>query len=345
MKKGKIYHSHEIYEEAAKHYGLTICYFTLSHIKNQTSIMALKKNNKSKGFMEEMVKIPKVVCNRVSLKKKRTREKLEYLLESGSQVFNAIPFQNGKDKINRLLEKELDLIDYLPKTLTGTIQNLEMMMDHYDSLFIKPVFSSLGKGIMYLEKQAEGSWILYERKKAKQKWKETHFTNKLPKKLKDSFRKRSFIIQEKIPLATYKKRPFDLRVIVQKNSNGDWDITGIIGKLAPQDEFITNVDQGGVIGTLKDYTSNLEASYSDILKNISILSLKIAEVLESHYQHIGDLGLDIGLTTTGKPYFIECNLRGQYAGLREYKKMKSLWKEIHFTLIGYSSYLLNKNKI
>jgi glutathione synthase/RimK-type ligase-like ATP-grasp enzyme len=334
MKKGQTYRSHKIHEKAAKYYGFTICYFTLTHIKNKTNIKVLKKHHISNIYIEEIVGIPKVVCNRVTLRRKRTRKKLKFLIDSGSKVFNYIPFKNGKDRLNKLLENEPVLADHLPKTLTGSIQKLKMMMSQYESLVIKPVFSSLGKGIMFLEKQPGGSWILYDRREQIQKWREIHFTDEIPKIIENLFKKRSFIIQEKIPLASYYNRPFDLRVIVQKNSKGDWDITGLFPKVAPQ----RGIGQGEAVSKLEDFDSTIKANYLKIKK----FSLKVAEVLETYYQHIGDLGLDIGLTDTGKLYFIECNFRGQYGSLRKYKK--SLWEKIHFTLIGYSHYLLNINK-
>lgn len=49
-----------------------------------------------------------------------------------------------------------------------------------------------------------------------------------------------------IALATYKGRPYDLRVSVQRGTTGKWQVTGVVGKVAGAGRHVTNVAKGKV---------------------------------------------------------------------------------------------------
>jgi hypothetical protein len=69
--------------------------------------------------------------------------------------------------------------------------------------------------------------------------------NSLELELQDS----SFVIQRGIHLLRHNKRLFDLRIMVRKNLEGQWETTGIIGRLGHPAKIVTNVCKGGVSKT------------------------------------------------------------------------------------------------
>jgi glutathione synthase/RimK-type ligase-like ATP-grasp enzyme len=340
IKKGIVSASYQQFELAADTYGLIICFLTTNSLKDSNEVHILIKDKASNAYTERTAFIPKVIYNRVSLRNKKIRKILNYFIQTGSNVFNVTPIRNSKYFVNKLLEKEPHIVDHLPKTVVGSKNNLQMLMKQYDSLFIKPCYSSVGKGIMYLEKHNDLEWFFYERSPFKNSWEKSIFTNQEKTKLGHLFQHRSFIIQEKIPLATYKNRPFDVRVIVQKNTTGNWHITGMVAKLAPKDQLITNVGRGGEIGDLQQYLFGENPSYLEVEEKINTLAIDVALALEKNWPHIADLGLDIGVNEKGKPFFIECNLRGRYGSFKKQKDLNPLWKNIHHTPISYAEYLL-----
>lgn len=340
--KGIVSSSYHQFELAATALGLSICLFTENGFVNSKEVKILTRNGSNNSYSESTAYLPKVIYNRSSLRNKKTREILNYFIENESYVFNVTPISNSKYYVNKLLEKESHIAMHLPQTSVGSKKNLQKLMDQFDCLFIKPCYSSIGKGIMYLERQNKHGWYIYEKAANNNGWEKSQFTNLEKIRIERLFQLRQFIIQEKIPLATYKSRPFDLRVIVQKNPTGHWTITGIAAKLAPKNQLITNVGNGGEIGDLRRFLLGSNLSYSEVEQKVHILAIDVASSLEKAWPHIADLGLDIGITKEGKPYFIECNLRGNYGSFTKQKELLTLWKEIHHTPIAYAGYLLDK---
>lgn len=342
VKKGSVSSSYQQFELAANTLGLSICFFTANGFLDSKDVKMLTMNLSNNSYSESKACLPKVIYNRSSLRNKKTREILNYFIENGSYVFNVTPISNSKYYVNQLLEKESHIAMHLPQTLFGSKKNLRKLMDQFDCLFIKPCYSSVGKGILYLERHKKLGWFISEKSANNKGWGKSEFTNLEKIRIERLFQHRQFIIQEKIPLATYKNRPFDLRVIIQKNSTGHWAITGTAAKLAPKNQLITNVGSGGEFGDLRQFLLASNLSYPEVEQKVHTLALDVASALEKNWPNIADLGLDIGITEEGKPYFIECNLRGKYGSFEKRKELFTLWKNIHHTPIAYAGYLLEK---
>lgn len=342
--KSSLLPSYAQFECAAECYQLSVCYLCSECMFSSNVITVLLKDMESKKFIEKMITIPRVIYNRAHLNSKMVRQKLLQCIQSGAKVFNYIPIMNSKFYVHQLLEKEAHLTRYLPTTLKGSSKSLEYALQNMENFFLKPCYSSIGKGIMNIKKEIDGDWYLYKKHIEKKSWEKRLFTTAEINMVKRLFKKNSFVIQERIPLASFQNRPYDLRVVVQKDDIGNWIISGMVAKLAPEGQVITNVGRGGEIGLLQDYFTHNEISIQDIQKKINTLGIEIAKALEKEWPNIADLGLDIGITDNGIPYFIECNLRSQYGALRKYKEYLPLWEKIHDTPIAYANYLLNQTQ-
>jgi len=146
-------------------------------------------------------------------------------------------------------------------------------------------------------------------------------------------------------LLEYNNRPLDLRVTVQKGINGTWNVTGLFAKVAPSNSFISNIAKGGTVYPAPVLLGNLLPApiVAGVLAHVKSLSLSIASELSANLPQLADLGLDIGLTDNGRPYFIECNGRDQRYGFRK-AEMTNIWKDTYRTPMAYARYLLNHQK-
>jgi hypothetical protein len=54
-----------------------------------------------------------------------------------------------------------------------------------------------------------------------------------------------YVVQRGIHLLRQSGRSFDLRIMVQKNPKGEWETTGVIGRLGDPKKIVTNVCKGG----------------------------------------------------------------------------------------------------
>jgi len=329
-----------LYDEIGTKYGLIPSYFSLydySQKKKQVYALIRKGNE----YERKWIPLPQVIHNRVLLQSREEIKLFHQLEKQGTILFNR---QNRYNKleVHRHLHKKTDLRPHLPKTLTGTIQNLKQMLDEFPSLILKPAIGSLGKGIMRLS-QTDHGWLLTypaARKKNAHLIRE-FFSHSLPLHVVKTMRQKSYIIQEEIPIATYQGRPFDLRVSVQKNEHSCWQVTGMIAKVARPGHFLCNVAQGGTVYPLEKLLGNYPHLKIDMVEDkITRLALNIVEELEQHYPGLADVGLDLAITRNGFPYFIECNGRDQrYSFLNG--GMVDTWKQTYFNPIGYARFLLD----
>lgn len=324
------------YEEAATELQMVPCYFRLKDIDpNKDQLKAIIKQNNGKYKLKEVPK-PVVIHNRIFTKTNFAKEKIKQLQETGILIFN----ENNrytKLEIHDILLKDQELIPHIPETRVCNKENVMFMMEKYQELIFKPNSGSLGFGIIKLTQITDQKWEMSFVQNDLVK--SVMFSNLWPKKLKQVASDSKWIVQERIQLASSRERPFDLRVSVQKNGTGNWQVSGIVGKVADKGSFITNVAQGGACYPLNELLKDLpHLNYQQVNRDIEHLSLKVVEQIENNIPHLADLGLDIAITNEGKPMFIECNGRDLRVTFRN-ANMFEEWKQTHITPMKYAEYL------
>jgi hypothetical protein len=333
----------KLYEEAGDAYNITPCYFRLQDVKpGYKTIKAYVKTGTR--YKRTTVPFPQVIHNRAIYFKQGSYKRLEQLASRGKYIFN---FWNRYSKwhIHQLLKKDPSLTPHLPISYKASVYALRNLMNGYNSIIIKPVNSSVGMGIMKLERKGSRWKLSYPVHTTGicRSWRSISFSRAIPRMLVRRITARRYIVQECIPLATYKGSPFDLRVSVQRSELGEWQVTGIVGKVAGKKVFLTNVAQGGkvykLVKLLEEYPLLSEIEVRD---NVSFLALKIAEHLSKYIPELADIGLDIGITSEGFPFFIECNGRDQRYSFLEGGLLDE-WRAAYFTPIGYARYLMDES--
>lgn len=328
------------YEEAARVYGLIPCYMRLQDLdpdNGQCSAYVLRDH----AWTLVRMPIPRVIHNRAIYLDAGSRQKVEFLLRQGYVIFNAFN-RYGKDEIHHLLKKDPLLAPHLPETQNATSSSITDMMRHYDDLVMKPCVGSVGRGIWRLRRAGAAWKLTYSPSGRSSGWKTvTLHQNQLPAMLRRRLARMPYLVQERIALAEYKDRPYDLRVSVQRGISGQWEITGLYAKAASSRTFVSNVAQGGRAFPAETVLAeSLPGLAPDVvLTDVKQLALRIAARLELHLPWAADFGLDIGLSKTGKPYFIECNGRDQRYGFRK-AGLNGLWKETYRKPMAYARYLL-----
>lgn len=328
------------YEEAGTLFDVTPCYFRLQDMKpGQDKINAFLKDET--GYSKKRIPTPHIIHNRALHTSSLAKKRLEYLVMDGKTIFNQWN-RYGKLEIHRLLMLNHSIRPHLPETMSANLTHVRHMMRNYDSLILKPNSSSIGRGIMKLERFDSDWKLMYPHETKIKTWKTITFAHSIPNILKSKLQPMHYIIQQRLPLAIYKGRPFDLRVSVQRNINGGWQVTGIVGKVAKEGSFVTNIAQGGIVYPLEfliQQYSNL--NYEQVYDKIISLSIQVALHLSMHLPLLADIGLDIGITEYGLPMFIECNGRDLRYSFQE-GQMTDIWKSVYTNPMGYARYLLDR---
>lgn len=343
--EGRLGKTLSFYENAARKNNIKICYFRPSDIDfNNREVKGWVKS--SHGYKLIKIHLPAVIFRRTSYGKKYDRLFSPLCNKGDLYLFNLRRFKHKKYDDYLFFHKNETLRKHLPETMKATPESIREMMEKYNQLIIKPNSGRVGKGIMKLEK-SEGHWkFLYKKKQEKEiRWETIEFKNDLPSRLIKKMNKGSFLVQERINLATVSGCPFDMRVSVQKNCFGTWQISGIIAKLAERGHFITNLTQGGTSYPLSRLLEGHPSlSPGKVLHNLVPFVLLAADYLEKSYPFLADLGFDIGITPEGFPYIIELNTVSDYPTLtmQNNELGDQEWEKVFTTPIDFSAYLLNE---
>ncbi|MBZ5751966.1 YheC/YheD family endospore coat-associated protein [Metabacillus rhizolycopersici] len=325
------------YEDACNEYGLTPCFFRISDIEvRDKNIKALVKMENGEYSLKKLTK-PTVIHNRGLGFQKKDQNKIELLQREGVIIFNECT-RYQKIDIHNFLIKNKKISQHLPETHPANTNNFYHMLKRHKEILIKPNNGTLGKGIIKLTQKNNDMWLLMSMGKeqlfsVKRKW---------PKELETFISNSANIIQQRISLATYQGNPFDIRVSVQKNRYGEWQISGMVAKVAKKGMFVTNVASGGKCYLLETILNNDRSiDENKVKKDIEKFSLLIADQLSTELPTLADVGLDVGLTKEDFPMLIECNARDQRYSFKE-AGLYNEWKETYFTPVGYAKYLMEK---
>ncbi len=220
---------------------------------------------------------------------------------------------------------------HVPVTEWYHEETLLRMLAYFPLLYVKPDSGSAGTGIIRIKRINRWQCLVSYGKK----------TDKCPNyRLPSEVRRRmlprrKYMIQEGIRLATYRRKPFDLRVVLQRPAKR-WLLTWMSAKVAPRStSIVTNVAKGARDARIKSILRGAEPPLNAAhkLRELKSLSYKIAEKLGSVFP-IRIVGLDMGIDKQGKIWYIEANTNPNFHGLkkldpvqfRRYLKVKRLMK-------------------
>ncbi len=217
--------------------------------------------------------------------------------------------KKGKPIINdRFLSR------HVPETRWYHASTLNMMLRNFPVLYIKPDNGSAGTGIIRV-KRLNRSQSLISYKTTSKVCSNRNIVFEVVKRMR---RGKKYIIQQGISLATYRNKPFDLRIVLQKPSNR-WSLTWMSAKVAPRsNSIVTNVAKGARDARIKEILRGADQPLhvSRVLWTLSDVSYKIARKLGSRFS-FRILGLDMGIDKRGKVWFIEANTKPNFHGLKK----------------------------
>jgi hypothetical protein len=261
---------------------------------------------------------PNVVYNRIQDRIHENNEGSQlciqrFLSHPGITLYNP-GFFNKKEVIT-VLSKSPKINKYIPETkaLLSEADLIDMFKRH-KALYLKPTDDRLGSGIIRVMKsQSQKPYTMhyYAHDKELKKYRADNI-RRLWNKIRQQMICCSYIVQQAIPLAVVSTCPFDCRVLVQKNHQGLWQISGLGIRIAAHSQSITtHVPRGGSIGVP---TNVLQQAFplqnpTKIVQHVHRLCIAIAKKLDQHYCLLGEMSIDVGLDSSGRPWIFEANAK------------------------------------
>jgi glutathione synthase/RimK-type ligase-like ATP-grasp enzyme len=274
-----------------------------------------RKLNQDQGnWVSSEYPIPDIVYDRIASRRGEARARVRYT----KKKLMSMPFLKyfnpsflNKWKVHELLINNESLIPYLPETQLLNLTNLKEMISKYTTLFLKPCNGSLGHGIIKVICDQNGKLRYTVYKKGRHSG-HAGSPAGLMKATRHSRKKHSYIVQQGINLDSYHHSAFDIRIIYQKNSDGDWLISKKFVRVAPHGSSVANMSRGGTAETSKKVFDNIFKMDSELIstKNEELKNMcqMVAETLEDvSHKLYGELGLDIGIDKEGNFWLIEVN--------------------------------------
>lgn len=295
-----------------------------------------EKNNK---WIKEILPFPHVFYNRIPSRKAEEKTHVQLGLkklarQKKSVLFN--PHFFDKATIYELLRFHHSIRYLLPETCYfQSARDLENMIKKYPCIYLKPLKGMAGKGIYRLEKKQ--NYYLLKFQQGKETIQKEFILLDEPVRFLKERCKVPYLIQQGIPLARYKNKAFDFRVLVQKNKSGQWELTGAGIRLSGEGNITTHVPRGGSIQSPREILPIVFPHKKSqlILDQLKGIALTIAKVLENKWPTLGEVSMDIGIDYNGHFWFFEANSKPGKFDEPDIRK-RSLQN-----LIQYCNYLFN----
>ncbi len=213
---------------------------------------------------------------------------------------------------------------FLPDTRKATLTNIKTMLRLYKSVYLKPDEGTGGRGIYKITKE-KNNFILRTGSDVRN----FNSLNVLFATIQRNLIRDKYIVQEGIVLLKHNNRPFDIRVMVQKNEKGILDVTGIIGRQAKRNKIVTNYHSGGTplpLDTLLKSHLN-DKSRKQYIQIIKRLGKNASTVLGKSYRSKRAFGVDIAIDYKMNPWVLEINTQPDMSIFNTLKN-KTMYKRI-----------------
>jgi len=245
-----------------------------------------------------------------------------------ADLLKKVKYKIGKLGKHNFMMKYKMIRSFLPDTRKATLTNTKTMLKLYESVFLKPDKGTGGKGIYKITKEKNNFSL-----RTGSDVRNFNSLNVLFATIQKNLIKGEYIVQEGIVLLKHNNRPFDIRVMVQKNKKGILDVTGIIGRQAKRNRIVTNYHSGGTplpIDTLLKSHLNGE-SRKRYIQGIMRLGKDASTVLGKSYRSKRAFGVDIAIDNKMNPWVLEINTQPDMSIFNTLKD-KTMYKRI----LGYS---------
>lgn len=262
---------------------------------------------------------PDVVYNRIpdreSEQRSPERQALRFFLSSPHiHMFN--PHFFDKQELFRWLANDRVLRSCLPATAawgpTGSKEKLIHYVRHYDTVYIKPTRGKAGKGIMRIKKDTDHYHLTYVTGKASELIQfRTRQIKTLYLKINHLVNGQPYMIQQGVSLSRYQGRPFDCRLLVQKNGHGRWGVTGLGIRVAGARGITTHVPRGGTIGKPADIFPRVFGSRAkSVYEQATELAVAVARGIERQSgKKWGEVSIDLGIDRNLNMWVFEANAK------------------------------------
>jgi len=301
--------------QASSKYGISVvvlCPQTIQHDPQIIHGYIFKED----GWKETIIPMPDIIYDRCFDLKGRERRAASKLLTSYKQQKSWMIWARGlpgKWIVYNKLKDEPTLKPYLPPTssYSGPESLTKSLLTFQKQIFLKPQAGSQGKSTLHIHMLNDSNSLIINGR--------DHQNNPINQRfdkhskglawIHQFIHHRPFIIQPYLHLYNKKEHPYDIRVLMQKNGEGHWMLTGMAVRKGYIGGTTSNLHGGGTATSVLPFlTWEFGATPAEhMMAVLHNLSKDIPSILESHFGRLGELGIDYGIDTLGHIWLLEVN--------------------------------------
>jgi glutathione synthase/RimK-type ligase-like ATP-grasp enzyme len=250
----------------------------------------------------------------------------------------------NKWRVHEVLVQDSRMHRWLPETWMYSKLRLAKMLERHNILYVKPMNGTGGRSILKVEKTRNG-YRLLGRDQQRRKVSTTLSQLTSVQNWVDRWTKgQKYIVQQGLRLDLVPRRAVDMRLLIQKDGNGEWNVTGHGIRIGGERSATSNLHGGGKAVVAEAF---LRPRFGDtetprIVKDCELLALQTASALESKFGRMVEFGLDIGIDVEGRAWLIEVNPKPAREIFSQMGDAQGYRKAIRRPL-EYALYLANAN--
>lgn len=318
--------------------GLLFYCFHLNSVDLENKLVeAYILNPNSLKWDKKVLPLPQIVYHRSNFPIEHDAKLYDYLWQNPAITHINSTLYFDKWNVYQALASSKETSKFQPETKLLSQLSLERFINKYKCCYIKNIYGRCGKQVLRLERG--GKYFVCKAGGNRVKTWNFVSSKKVYRFLKEKLGK-NLIIQQGISLARLNDRPFDIRVLVQKNFDAEWIITALSFRVAHTNAAVTNCAAGAKEICLAPGDNLLGTNLS--MEQLENFTKKTMDALETSYGALGEVGLDIGLDFKGKIWLIEANSQPSSRGYDE-AATEQLNNQILGLPLDYAKYLARQS--
>lgn len=300
-------------QRAAKNMNLDLFVFTPEDVDNEKRrIYAHLYDFSQKKWKRQWRRFPDMVFDRCRYQpNKRFQLLRKFRADYPHLIYLNRPLRN-KWETHQLLYKHDSLKNNLPETRLFTkIEDVTQMLKHTGTVYIKPVNGTGGRGILKVKKKGSHVYTIQGRHMNRSIIGPVSCTlEQLTSKLNAWKKSKRLLVQQGLDLTLPNGRVHDYRMLIQKNKQGKWAVTGIAGRVGARNSVTSNLHGGGKAADaekLLRHWVGKSMSPGRIIREMERVAFKTIKVIEKQYGKLCELALDLAVDRKGRVWLLEIN--------------------------------------
>lgn len=270
------------------------------------------------GWKQVSLPLPDVMYDRIASRDFAEHPHVALKIAKLYQLLGRRFFNKGyfhKWQMHNWLASEGKLAPYVPETIRfDSVEGTVAFLKRHGDLYIKPSQGALGAGIIRAKRANDGRVFYQERNSDGAVRKGVALSaNAFFHKKKQLLQRGQYILQRTLTLMTWKDRPFDIRLLIQKDGTGAWKRTKLFCRMAQAGDLTNNISAGAVAMEVEEVLHDIWQDRQRVKQAIAELervSIDVAELLERRVSpSLGELGFDFAFDQAGKVWIIEVNAK------------------------------------